>query len=90
MGDQRHPEALRVALVVDRVVPVVVRVEDVRDGDVVPLDPLQQGIDDAVAVDEDAVPTGPVGDEVGVREPGRVLGALDDHGLQGARRACRT
>ena len=32
-----------------------------------------------VRVDEDAAPARPLGDEVGVREPVRMLDALDDH-----------
>ena len=59
---------------------VVVGDEDVCDGDPEPLDRVEQRLVDAVRVDEDAVPALPVGDEVGVGEPARVLGALDDQG----------
>jgi hypothetical protein len=77
----RHAEAGAEIRGVDDVVVVVVRQEDVRDRDSVARDALEQGIDDTVAVDQNAVTSGPLRDEIGVREPGRMLGALDDHAV---------
>ncbi len=60
---------------------VAVRVgdEDVGDLDPVALGPLQQRPQLVVAVDQHAGAALGVGDQVGVRQPLRVLGPLDDH-----------
>ncbi len=55
--------------------------EDVGDLDAVALGPLQQRPEVVVAVDQHALAARLVGDQVGVRQPRRVLGALDDHGV---------
>ena len=60
-------------------VGVLVRDEDVGDRDPVALDLLEQRLLDAVRVDEHAAPAGALGDEVRIRRPLRMLGALDDH-----------
>ena len=53
--------------------------EDVGDLDPVALGPLEQRAEVVVAVDQHARAAGLVGDQVGVRQPLRVLGPLDDH-----------
>ena len=53
--------------------------EDVGDLDPVALDPLQQRPEVVVAVDQHAGAGLRVGDQVGVGQPLRVLGPLDDH-----------
>src|SRR6185436_3979403 len=58
---------------------MAVRAEDVRDRDAVPLRAFLQSLRQAVAVDENAVPAGALGDEVSVGKPLGVLDALDDH-----------
>src|SRR5205807_253293 len=78
-AQQGHAVALGRLLDADDVVGVAVRHQDVRDGDAVVADTLLERLDDAVAVDEDAAPARPLRDQIGVRRPLRVLGALDDH-----------
>ncbi len=77
--EERRPEALgQLADAVD-VIRVRVRDEDVSDVDPVPLSAFGERLDDTVRVDEEPLPARPLGDEVRVREPVRVLGSLDDH-----------
>ncbi len=61
-------------------VPVVVRDDDVRQVGALAVDPLEQGLDHAVAVDQDTTAAGPVDDEIGVRKPVGLFNALKDHG----------
>ena len=78
-ADDLDAEPLREPVRVDDVVAVLVRDEHVRDRDLALLDLVEQRLLDAVRVDEHAVPAVAVGDEVGVRRPLRVLGALEQH-----------
>ena len=71
------------------VVAVGVGDQDVGDLDPVLLGPLEQRPEVVVAVDQHPLATGFVGDEVGVGQPLRVLGPLDDHSrLLPVARAC--
>ena len=79
MGDQRRVAELGPRLgEAGDVVAVGVGDEDVGDLDPVALGPLQQRPEIVVAVDQDAGLALGVGDQVGVRQPHRVLGPLDD------------
>ena len=80
VGQQRHPEAVGDLRELDHVVAVVVGAQDVGDGDPVALDTLEQLPGLAVAVDQHAVAARAVGDQIGVGQKLRILGALDDHG----------
>ena len=66
MGEERDAEALGQLVDVHDVVPVVVGEQDVRDLGALAIDPLEQRIGDAVRVDEHALATGLVDDEIGV------------------------
>ncbi len=80
VGDQRRVAELGSRLgEAGDVVAVRVGDEDVGDLDPVALGPLQQRPQVVVAVDQDAGAAAGVGDQVGVRQPHRVLGPLDDH-----------
>ena len=78
VGDQRRPAEL-LARIGDAGDVVEVRVgdEDVGDLDPVALGSLEQRPEVVVAVDQDPVAALLVGDQVGVRQPLRVLGSLD-------------
>src|SRR5689334_14035153 len=78
-AQQRHAQPGGRLLYSDHVVGVAVRDQHVGDRDVIGRGPGRQWLGDAVAVDVDAVAVVVVGDQVGVRRPGRVLDPLDDH-----------
>ena len=62
------------------VVRVPVRPQDVRRRQaLLALDELEQRLERGTAVDEDRGATGLVGEDVGVRQPDVVHGALDQH-----------
>jgi hypothetical protein len=63
----------------DGVIGVTVRAQDVCDRDPVALDASLEAVRQPIAVDEEAVAAGAFGDEIGVRQPLRVLDTLDDH-----------
>src|SRR5215203_3090788 len=80
VGDQWRVAELRPRLgETGDVVAVRVGDENVGDLDPVALGALEQRRQFVVAVDEDAGAAAGVGDQVGVRQPHRVLGPLDDH-----------
>ena len=70
------PQDLRVAR---DVVGIGVRRQEMRDGEGLARDSLEERIERRAAVDEDGGATGPVGDEIGVREPARVHAPVDQH-----------
>ena len=78
--EDAQPEAVLEQAVVGDVVGVRVRRQQVRGVHVEPLDGGEQGLDRGAGVDEDGGSAGPVGDQVGVREPPRIHAPLDDHG----------
>ena len=72
-ANTRSAEALLEQLVVGDVVGVGVRRQQVRRLDLEPLDRREQRLDRRPGVDEHGRPAGPVGDEIGVREPRRSM-----------------
>ena len=86
VGDQRRVADLLPCLgQAGDVVAMGMGDEDVGDLDPVALGPLQQRPEVVVAVDQHPLAAGVVGDQVGVRQPARVLGPLDDHGTSSVR-----
>ena len=81
IGDDGRPEAALELLVMGDVVRVRVRREQMRDLDFQPLDGGHERVDRSPAVHEDCRASRPVRDQVGVREPARIHGAFDDHGV---------
>jgi hypothetical protein len=79
IGDDREPKAPLQLLVVRDVIAVGMRRQEVGHLDVQPVDRGEQRLQRRAAVHEDGVAAGPVGDEVGVREPVRVHAPFNDH-----------
>ncbi len=75
-------EALDELVVAGDVIGVAVGDEKVRRRDALALDRLEERLERRAAVDEDRRPAGLVGEQEGVREPGRVHAPLDDHRAQ--------
>ncbi len=78
MCSERNAEAAGELLDALDVVRVRVGAKDVGDHNPVALDAVEERLGDAVRVDQDTLAALALGDEVGVREPVRVLGALED------------
>ena len=78
-ADDRHTEAARQPGDIDDVIGMLVRDEDMGDRQAARRHLLEQWAFDAIRIDQHAVPSVLVRDEVGVRRPGRMLRALDDH-----------
>jgi hypothetical protein len=75
--EQRHAVALRDRRDPDDMIDVPVRAEDVRDADAELVRPPLELALEPVRVDQDTAPARALGDEVRVRQPVRVLDALD-------------
>ena len=75
-----HVEALLQLDVVERVVVVLVRVDEVRHRHAELGDGVEQRLDRCATVDQHGRATGPVGDEVGVGQVRVVHAAANDHG----------
>ena len=74
-----RPYRLDELLVPGDVVGVVVRDEQVRRLEPMPLDRLDERLERGAAVDEHRGPSLLLGEDVGVREPRRMQASLDDH-----------